>query len=223
MSLPIYKKIKNKMIEEIASLRVNDAIPGERVLAETYGASRMTVRKALDELVDEGYLYRDPKRGTFVADKDSVRKNTLLDIFVSEELDYKVLYFDVKSSSSFSVQKALNIRESDQVVRMVRLALVEKEAYAVEEIYVERRKLTDEEVSRMTQWRIFNKFLTKDNVVTQRFVPSVVPVQYARLLKVPLSKPVLIVENFISNRQGEKVAYVKIYHNPEKGHVEITA
>ena len=223
MSLPIYKKIKNKMIEEIASLRVNDAIPGERVLAETYGASRMTVRKALDELVDEGYLYRDPKRGTFVADKDSVRKNTLLDIFVSEELDYKVLYFDVKSSSSFSVQKALNIRESDQVVRMVRLALVEKEAYAVEEIYVERRKLTDEEVSRMTQWRVFNKFLTKDNVVTQRFVPSVVPVQYARLLKVPLSKPVLIVENFISNRQGEKVAYVKIYHNPEKGHVEITA
>ena len=183
----------------------------------------MTVRKALDELVDEGYLYRDPKRGTFVADKDSVRKNTLLDIFVSEELDYKVLYFDVKSSSSFSVQKALNISESDQVVRMVRLALVEKEAYAVEEIYVERRKLTDEEVSRMTQWRIFNKFLTKDNVVTQRFVPSVVPVQYARLLKVPLSKPVLIVENFISNRQGEKVAYVKIYHNPEKGHVEITA
>lgn len=223
MSLPIYRKIKNKMIEEIASLRVNDAIPGERVLAETYGASRMTVRKALDELVDEGYLYRDPKRGTFVADKDSVRKNTLLDIFVSEELDYKVLYFDVKSSSSFSVQKALNISESDQVVRMVRLALVEKEAYAVEEIYVERRKLTDEEVSRMTQWRIFNKFLTKDNVVTQRFVPSVVPVQYARLLKVPLSKPVLIVENFISNRQGEKVAYVKIYHNPEKGHVEITA
>lgn len=223
MSLPIYKKIKNKMIEEIASLRVNDAIPGERVLAETYGASRMTVRKALDELVDEGYLYRDPKRGTFVADKDSVRKNTLLDIFVSEELDYKVLYFDVKSSSSFSVQKALNIRESDQVVRMVRLALVEKEAYAIEEIYVERRKLTDEEVSRMTQWRVFNKFLTKDNVVTQRFVPSVVPVQYARLLKVPLSKPVLIVENFISNRQGEKVAYVKIYHNPEKGHVEITA
>lgn len=223
MSLPIYKKIKNKMIEEIASLRVNDAIPGERVLAETYGASRMTVRKALDELVDEGYLYRDPKRGTFVADKDSVRKNTLLDIFVSEELDYKVLYFDVKSSSSFSVQKALNISESDQVVRMVRLALVEKEAYAVEEIYVERRKLTDEEVSRMTQWRIFNIFLTKDNVVTQRFVPSVVPVQYARLLKVPLSKPVLIVENFISNRQGEKVAYVKIYHNPEKGHVEITA
>ena len=223
MSLPIYKKIKNKMIEEIASLRVNDAIPGERVLAETYGASRMTVRKALDELVDEGFLYRDPKRGTFVADKDSVRKNTLLDIFVSEELDYKVLYFDVKSSSSFSVQKALNISESDQVVRMVRLALVEKEAYAVEEIYVERRKLTDEEVSRMTQWRIFNKFLTKDNVVTQRFVPSVVPVQYARLLKVPLSKPVLIVENFISNRQGEKVAYVKIYHNPEKGHVEITA
>lgn len=223
MSLPIYKKIKNKMIEEIASLRVNDAIPGERVLSETYGASRMTVRKALDELVDEGFLYRDPKRGTFVADKDSVRKNTLLDIFVSEELDYKVLYFDVKSSSSFSVQKALNIRESDQVVRMVRLALVEKEAYAVEEIYVERRKLTDEEVSRMTQWRIFNKFLTKDNVVTQRFVPSVVPVQYARLLKVPLSKPVLIVENFISNRQGEKVAYVKIYHNPEKGHVEITA
>ncbi len=223
MSLPIYLKIKKIMVQEIADLNANDPIPSERVLAENYGASRMTVRRALDELVDEGLLYRDPKRGTFVADKESVRKNTLIDMMEDETLHYKVLYFDVKASSGKDVQQALNIREADQVVRMVRIAYVDGEPSAIEEVYVERHSISDEDFNKMTRWTSFNQFLTKNNVVTQRFIPSVVPVQYARLLKMKLGSPILIVENYISNKQGEKVAYVKIYPNPDRGHIEITA
>ncbi len=222
MSLPLYKRIKNMMFEEIQQLEVNDPIPSERVLAETYEASRMTVRKALDELVEEGYIYRDPKRGTFVADREGHRKNTLIDTMVKGDLDYRVLYFDVKASSTFAVQKALNIRPSDQVVRMIRLVYEGEDPFAVEEIYVERRAMSDEEVNSMTKWRSFNKFLRDDNVVTQRFVPSVVPVQYAKLLKMNIQSPILIIENFISTKMGDKLAYSKIYHNPEKGHIEIT-
>lgn len=75
----------------------------------------------------------------------------------------------------------------------------------------------------MTKWRSFNRFLENDNVVTQRFVPSVVPVQYARLLNVEMNSPILLVENFITKRTGQRLAYIKIYHNPKKGHVEITS
>jgi len=38
-------------------------IPSERVLAETCGVSRVTVRRALDELVQEGLLAREPCKG----------------------------------------------------------------------------------------------------------------------------------------------------------------
>lgn len=223
MSLPMYLKIKNQMIKEIEDLNANDPVPSERVLAETYGASRMTVRRAIDELVDEGLLYRDAKRGTFVADKKSARRNTLFDMLENETLDYKVLYFDVKATSSEAVQYALNIRPSDQVVRMVRLALNNQEPTAIEEIYIERLSISDEDFNKMTKWKSFNHFLTKDSVITQRFLSTIVPVQYARLLKVPIGSAILVIDNFISNKQGDKIGYVRFFHNTEKGHIEITS
>lgn len=136
MSLPIYLQIKNIMIEEIKDLKVNDPIPSECVLAENYDASRMTVRRAIDQLVDEGYLYRDAKRGTFVADQTNIRKNTLLDALAEESMDYRVLYFDVKSVTVKELQEALYIRPNEQVVRMVRLLMMDEEPYAIEEVYV---------------------------------------------------------------------------------------
>lgn len=223
MSLPIYKRIKNKMLVEIESLQANDPIPSERVLAHSYQASRMTVRKAIDELVDEGILYRDAKRGTYVADVTMAKKNTLIDTMVNEDVSYRVLYFDVKSYSSFSLQRALNVRPSDQMVRMIRLMAIDSIPYAVEEFYVERRSITDEELNNMTNWKSFNQFLDEETVLTQRFVPTIVPVQYAKLLNMDLNSPILMVENFFADRTGNRLAYAKIYHNSEVNPVEITS
>ena len=43
-------------------------MPSERELSESYGVSRMTARHALSLLENEGYVYRKPPRGTFVAE-----------------------------------------------------------------------------------------------------------------------------------------------------------
>lgn len=48
-------------------LAVGDTIPSERELCERFGVSRMTVRQAIDALVNEGLLHREQGRGTFVA------------------------------------------------------------------------------------------------------------------------------------------------------------
>ncbi len=49
-------------------LKAGDAIPSERELAQTYDVSRVTVRRAINDLVREGFLRRENRRGTFVAD-----------------------------------------------------------------------------------------------------------------------------------------------------------
>jgi len=49
-------------------LASGDAIPSERELAQTYEVSRVTVRRALSDLVDEGFLRTEDRRGTFVND-----------------------------------------------------------------------------------------------------------------------------------------------------------
>ncbi|WP_405686404.1 GntR family transcriptional regulator [Streptomyces sp. NBC_01387] len=50
--------------------RVNRAIPSENALANEYGLSRPTVRRALAALAEEGFVYAVSGRGTFVTDRE---------------------------------------------------------------------------------------------------------------------------------------------------------
>ena len=50
-----------------STFAVGEALPAERVIAECTGVSRVTVRRAIDTLVEEGLLCRRPGSGTFVA------------------------------------------------------------------------------------------------------------------------------------------------------------
>jgi GntR family transcriptional regulator len=65
---PLYKEAKRKLTEALTrgEWKPGDAIPAERRLAEAYGISIGTVRKAIDELVAENMLIRQQGRGTFV-------------------------------------------------------------------------------------------------------------------------------------------------------------
>ncbi len=58
--------IKNEIIRK--GLSEGDAIPSERTLSETYDVSRFTVRRAISDLVKEGVLRREGRRGAYVSD-----------------------------------------------------------------------------------------------------------------------------------------------------------
>ena len=64
----MYIKVKLLIEEDIKHLVPNAMIQSERDLAIKYDVSRMTARKAIEELIKEGKLYRKEKVGTFVAD-----------------------------------------------------------------------------------------------------------------------------------------------------------
>lgn len=74
-SVPIYEQIKNSIINQIMNdeLKEDDAIPSIRNLAQDIKISVMTIKKAYDELEQEGYIISRQGKGTFVA-----RKNTSL-------------------------------------------------------------------------------------------------------------------------------------------------
>lgn len=72
---PLYVQVQQLIRDAIKRrvLSLDDAIPAERDLAVDYGISRITVRKALAGLVDEGLLIRRRGAGTFVSAR--VEKN----------------------------------------------------------------------------------------------------------------------------------------------------
>jgi len=63
---PKYILIKEGIRDKIIRNEFEEKLPGERTLAKMFGYSYMTVRKAVDELVEEDLLYRMAARGTFV-------------------------------------------------------------------------------------------------------------------------------------------------------------
>ncbi|MCS4585722.1 GntR family transcriptional regulator [Clostridium perfringens] len=68
--IPVYYQLKEMIKEKIAdgTWQVGQCIASERELTEAYGVSRMTVRQALGELVQEGLLVREKGKGTFVCE-----------------------------------------------------------------------------------------------------------------------------------------------------------
>jgi GntR family transcriptional regulator len=74
-SQPLYQQLQRAFREAIERqvLAPNDALPPERQIAAELGVSRITVRKALDGLVEEGLLVRRQGSGNFVAPR--IEKN----------------------------------------------------------------------------------------------------------------------------------------------------
>lgn len=66
---PLYMQIRQMLKNDIqqGKYKPDEQIPTEAELCETYNVSRITIRKAIEELVKEGTLTRIPRRGTFVA------------------------------------------------------------------------------------------------------------------------------------------------------------
>lgn len=65
---PKYLWLRRVLLDHIdANLRVGDPVPSERELADSLDVSRMTARRALAALMDEGRVERTVGRGTFVS------------------------------------------------------------------------------------------------------------------------------------------------------------
>lgn len=67
--VPLYKQVLRILSDKIKSeqLKSGDKLPSETALMETYNVSRITIRAAIAELVDDGILERSQGKGTFVA------------------------------------------------------------------------------------------------------------------------------------------------------------
>ena len=72
---PLYKGVQRALMEQLASgeLKPGQLIPSERQLATEYSVSIGTLRKAIDELVENRILIRQQGKGTFVASHDRER------------------------------------------------------------------------------------------------------------------------------------------------------
>ncbi len=70
-AVPLYEQMMMMLRERLDNhvLDAGEKLPSEAELCKSYGVSRITVRRAIDELVEEGYLEKKQGKGTFVTQK----------------------------------------------------------------------------------------------------------------------------------------------------------
>jgi GntR family transcriptional regulator len=134
MMMPKYYILKRKLIEKIdqEDFKVNETIPSERELIEMYNVSRITVRKAIDELVNEGYLYKIQGKGTYVKSDEysqdlfSITSCTQDVIKLGMTPGRKVISAEVVTADK-KHSRSLELGDGEKVFRMERVYYADKE------------------------------------------------------------------------------------------------
>jgi len=135
-----YLQLAEALRAEVGSLRSNDRIPSERELAERFGVSRMTMRHAIERLVNLGLLYRVQGSGTYVRDRTVAKGVDLLGF--SEEMiargmapSSRVIAVAVEPAGS-SIGPDLKISPTDLVYHLERLRSADGEPMVHEQMWL---------------------------------------------------------------------------------------
>jgi len=197
----MYFRIEQAILEQIQQglLKPGQQLPTETELAQQYQVSRITAKRALDELVHQGRAFRQQGRGTFVA-QTRIRDISGFGSF-SEDIKARglkpsstVLQFkEIEPDSETS--KRLNLSKGEHVYMLKRLRLANNEPLAVETAHLPCRLyegITDEDLNTQSLYTVLKE---KYNIVPTwadaEIEARAATKEEAQLLKLKVGKPVL--------------------------------
>lgn len=145
---PLYAQVKQRLMERISNgtLSEGDFLPTEPELCEEMDVSRITIRRAVKELCDEGILIRQQGRGTIVA-RGKFRQ-TLVSLSGFSEtfekgghrVDHNVLACDTDISDAIAEQ-VLSANGTGTLTRLQRLISVDERPFTLETLFLDQRHL----------------------------------------------------------------------------------
>ncbi|WP_240458719.1 MULTISPECIES: GntR family transcriptional regulator [unclassified Virgibacillus] len=147
-AIPLYVQIADRLRDNIkmGKWKEGNKIPTEVELCKIYDVSRITIRKAIDELVKEDLLRRQRAKGTFVTDFVEPSDNfTVVKSFTEEmrELGEKARTMDVKLEITDADKKLamyLNMNIGDKVMILKRIRGDSKQAFVYSVSYFKKHE-----------------------------------------------------------------------------------
>jgi GntR family transcriptional regulator len=215
---PLYFRIQQVILEQIQTgqLQPGVQLPTEADLARQYQVSRITAKRALDELVRQGRAFRQQGRGTFVAQprfRDiSGFRSFSEDIHArgftpsSQVLDFREV------DPGHAIRDRLHISESEHVILLKRLRLADREPVAVETAYLPCRTCPDllqEDLAGGSLYTLlvekYHRLPTWADAEIEALLPTK---EQARLLGLRMGTPVLVAHRVTYSADYEAIETV---------------
>ena len=137
--LRVYELLRRRI--EDHEYTVGSFLPAEPELGKLLAVSRTTVRKAVEMLIDDGFLVVRRGRGTEIVDLRAIQKLQLVTSFSEtlREQGFEVRYRDVRvtaASASASLAADLEVPEQSPLVLVHRLVLANGKPIALMDNYL---------------------------------------------------------------------------------------
>lgn len=163
--VPLYQQIANDLRSEISdgTLGPGDQLPTQEELRERYATTRMTVRQALNVLVNEGLVYSEVPRGMFVkarrpmayrpqAESRAWPPSAELDQFMSDLSEegrepYQAIEVSIVVPPA-EVLRRLRLDEGDSVALRRRTRYIDGDVYNLNDSYFPLDIVRDSEIMR---------------------------------------------------------------------------
>jgi GntR family transcriptional regulator len=225
--LPYYQQLYTILREEIVNGRwkPGEMMPSETELIEIFDVSRITIRQALEKLVEDGLIYRRRGKGTFVA-KPSIEQGLNRIISFTEDMRRRGLEpgTQVISASivpaSDEIAGRLNIREGEELARFERLRLADGDPMSVEVSHLVLRYCPGILAHDYAQ-RPLREELEKSYgiyLVQARQVIRAVAAKpaMAALLSIETRAPLFYIERISYSQRDLPIEFLQLYHRGDR-------
>ena len=220
----VYRSLAERLSREIATGRFAEAelLPGERELAQMFGVSRTTLRRAILALVGEGLLFHRQGAGTFVR-RAAPRVEAPISRLTGFTEDMAMRGFQAASreltSGVFlpSPEEAmmLGVGPSESVFRLSRLRLADDVPMAIEHTVVPMRFLPEPEVIGPSLYETLKTRGFGPTRGLQRLRAALLPDADSALLAVPRGSPTLYIQRIAYLSDGRCVEFTRSYYRAD--------
>lgn len=202
---PMYIKIAEDIRNKIKSgdLNSGDDLPSETSLCKEYETSRMTVRKGLAILSNEGYIYSVPGKGYFVK-KPECNKYTVhydeMDNLINNVDNTKLLSVDIIKPDEELASK-LQISENKKIIKIRRLFYTDGQSIAYDIKYFMYEKgmpIVEKEIEQATFPEMISKNISPYELKKEIMIYAIAPGDKTKkLLNIYNELALLVVEQKI--------------------------
>jgi GntR family transcriptional regulator len=230
--IPLYIQIRERILDNIKNKKIKEGekLPTEQEMAQSIGVNRLTVRRAIEDLVADGLVQRVRGRGTFVLSQKMTRRNTHLTSFYEDAIERgskpssKLLSFSIIQATQ-EIADRLGINQGDQVYVVRRLRILDKKPIAVHFAYISKNLLKDLEKENLEKESLYSIYF-KNNLpvrwANQRIEAHLADEELVGYLGLKIGDPLLYTEITTYTQDDIPLEYLQAFYNGATYTLEVT-
>lgn len=221
----VYQQIIDNIDKAIYS---NEKLPTEKNLAQEYNVSVNTIRKALNSLIEKGYIVSRQGSGYYISNKKNFRR--LKNISLQSTLPKGTVKSDVLKfgfiTATEELASKLGIEIGEAIYEVKRIRSIEGEAYQIENTFIPVKilpKLSKEVFQNSFYEYVQEECQLKIDHAIKEISAINIAKEDAQYLKRKEGQATLVVENYGFLSNGEQFEYSFNIHNDEKFSINVNS